>query len=124
MRDGTVVAEYLDPEEARLARHALAGAGVEAWLEGPDGEDELAGSSLGRIRLVVPAEAADEALDVLAELDEGAATARRPLWIPVVAAVVAAGLIWAAVPRFLWPWLLFGGFVTFLLWRAVAPRRP
>jgi hypothetical protein len=28
------------------------------------------------------------------------------------------------VPRFLWPWLLFGGLVAFLLWRAAGPRRP
>jgi hypothetical protein len=124
VRDGIVVAEFLDPEEATLARHSLADAGVEAWLEGPDAEDAFPGSSSGPIRLVVPAGAADDALDVLADLEDDSISARRPLWIPVVAALVVAGLIWAAVPRFLWPWLLFGGFVAFLLWRAVAPRRP
>ena len=49
---------------------------------------------------------------------------RRPLWIPVVAAIVVLGMIWAAVPTFLWPWIVFTAFVGFLLWRAIAPRRP
>jgi hypothetical protein len=42
----------------------------------------------------------------------------------VVAAVVLIGLIWASVPRFLWPWILLTVFIGFLVWRAVAPRRP
>jgi hypothetical protein len=124
VRDGTVVAEFLDPEEARLARHTLADAGVEAWLEGPDPEGVVPDPYTAPFRLVVPSEAADEALDLLADLHPGSQPARRPWWIPAVAAVVVAGLIWAAVPRFLWPWLLFGGLVAFLLWRAAAPRRP
>jgi hypothetical protein len=49
---------------------------------------------------------------------------RRPVWVPVVAALVVVGLVWAAVPRFLWPWILAVAFVGFLVWRAVAPRRP
>jgi hypothetical protein len=124
VRDGTVVAEFLDPEEARRARLSLADAGVEAWLEGPDPDGASPEPSFASIRLVVPSEAVDDALDLLADLDLGPLPARRPWWISAVAAVVVAGLIWAAVPRFLWPWLLFGGLVVFLLWRAAAPRRP
>jgi hypothetical protein len=114
-----VVAEYQSRGEATADREALQNAGLVAWLE------ELHDS--GPVLLVVPAEAADEARAVLEELQGGwgpASRGRRPLWIPVVAALVAAGLIWAAVPRFLWPWLLFGGLVALLLWRAAGPRRP
>jgi hypothetical protein len=42
----------------------------------------------------------------------------------VVAAVVVVGLVWAAVPRFLWPWILLTAFVGFLLWSVASPRRP
>jgi hypothetical protein len=49
---------------------------------------------------------------------------RRPVWITVVAAILVIGLVWAAVPRFLWPWVLAAAFVGFLLWRAAAPRSP
>jgi hypothetical protein len=49
--------------------------------------------------------------------------ARQPLWVPVVALLVVVGLIWAAVPGFLWPWILLIALVGFLLWRAAGPRR-
>jgi hypothetical protein len=114
-----VVAEYESRGEASADREALQNAGVAAWVE------ELHDS--GPVLLVVPAEAADEARAVLEELQGGwepAYRRGRPVWVPAVAALVAAGLIWAAVPRFLWPWLLFGGLVGFLLWRAAGPRRP
>jgi hypothetical protein len=123
VRDGAVVAEFLDPWEAHLARHSLADAGLDAWLEGPGPERRLLGESTGRIRLVVPVSVADEARELLAGVDEPVTGRGRPPWVPVVAAVVAIGLVWAAVPRFLWPWILLAGFVGFLLWRAAAPRR-
>ncbi|MGH2678594.1 MAG: hypothetical protein ACRDHB_09575, partial [Actinomycetota bacterium] len=66
----------------------------------------------------------DEARDLIAELDVTESPRRRPMWVSMVAALVVAGLVWAAVPRFLWPWLLFGGLIGFLLWRAAGPRRP
>jgi hypothetical protein len=108
-----VVAEFVHPGEARLARQSLAGAGIEAWLEGA-----------GPVRVVVAPEAAEEARDLIAELDFTESPRRRPMWVSLVAALVVAGLVWAAVPRFLWPWLLFGGLIGFLLWRAAGPRRP
>jgi hypothetical protein len=114
-----VVAEYESRGEASADRQALHDAGVAAWLE--EAQDS------GPVLLVVPAEAADQARAVLEEVQGEwgpASHSGRPLWISVVAALVAAGLIWAAVPRFLWPWLLFGGLVAFLLWRAAGPRRP
>ncbi|MDQ4004759.1 MAG: hypothetical protein M3135_00445 [Actinomycetota bacterium] len=49
---------------------------------------------------------------------------RRPWWMAVVAAIVLVGLVIAAVPSFLWPWIIFFGFIGFLVWRAVAPRSP
>jgi hypothetical protein len=124
MRDGTVVAEFLDPWEAHLARHSLSDAGLDAWLEGPGPERRLLGEGTGRIRLLVPYGAADEARELLAAHEEPASEIRRPMWITAVAAVVLVGLVWAAVPRFLWPWILLAGFVGFLLWRAAGPRRP
>jgi hypothetical protein len=119
-----VVAEFLDPWEAQLARHSLADAGVDAWLEGPGPERRLLGEGTGRIRLLVPFSAADEARELLAAQEEPASAGRRPMWITAVAAVVLVGLVWAAVPRFLWPWILLAGFVGFLLWRAAGSRRP
>jgi hypothetical protein len=124
VRDGTVVAEFLDPWEAQLARHSLADAGLDAWLEGPGPERRLLGEGTGRIRLLVPNGVADEARELLAAQEEPAAAGRRPIWITAVAAVVLIGLVWAAVPRFLWPWILLAGFVGLLLWRAAGPRRP
>ena len=119
MTPGVVLAEYESLGEARADREALEAAGVDAWLEGQAG--------IGLVRLVVRPDAEDEARALLEELQEGwvvPTSRRRPVWIPVVAALVAIGLIWAAVPQFLWPWILLAGFVGFLLWRAVAPRRP
>jgi Putative prokaryotic signal transducing protein len=121
-----VVAEFADPWEARLARHYLEDAGIEARLEvrGPD--PRLAGEGGRLVRLIVAAPDAEEAEDLLAEMDasrEGQTEARRPLWVPVVALLVVVGLIWTAVPSFLWPWVLLIALVGFLLWRAVGPRR-
>lgn len=125
MTRGTLVAEFTDPWEAQLARHSLADAGIEAWLEGAD--RGMPGEGSGRIRLLVPAEAAEEARDILAELAVDGSEdlpRRRPSWVSVVAALVVVGLVWAAVPGFLWPWLLLGALVGFLLWRAAGPRTP
>jgi hypothetical protein len=124
VREGIVVAEFVDPWEAQLARHSLADAGLEAWLEGPGMERMLPGQGTGRIRLVVDPDAAEEAREVLAGTDEPVPDRRYPPWVPVVAAVVLVGLVWAAVPRFLWPWILLAGLAGFLLWRAAGPRRP
>ena len=49
---------------------------------------------------------------------------RRPWWMAVVAAIVLIGLVIAAVPSFLWPWIILVAFIAFLLWRAVSPRSP
>jgi hypothetical protein len=64
----------------------------------------------------------DDPFDI--ETDDDDLDYRRPLWIPVAAAVVIVGMVAVAVPRFLWPWIVFFSFVGFLLWRAVSPRRP
>lgn len=122
-----VVAEFTDPWEARLARHYLADAGIEARLESTGPDRRLTGEGGGRLRLVVPSLAAEEARDLLEEMEEGRheeLRSRRPLWIPAVAALVIVGLVWAAVPGFLWPWILLAALVGFLLWRAAGPRTP
>jgi hypothetical protein len=124
------VAEFLDPTEASLAQSYLADAGIEARLEGP-GQDPLAeGPRL--VRLVVPEALAEEAESILSgsipipdDGENGEVMDRRPpLWVALVAAVVALALIAAAVPYSLWPWLLVIGLVSFLLWRTIGPRRP
>jgi hypothetical protein len=56
--------------------------------------------------------------------DEELEPYRRPWWVGAVAAIVLVGLVIGAVPSFLWPWIVFFGFIAFLIWRAVAPRRP
>jgi hypothetical protein len=122
------VAEFEDPWEARLARHYLADAGIEAWLEGPDRSP--GGREPGGVRLVVEADEAEQAralLDGMSAAHDDLPAGRRggrPLWIVLVAAVTLAALVVAAVPRILWPWLILFGFIGFLLWRAVGPRQP
>lgn len=121
-----VVAEFADRWEAELARHRLAEAGIEAWLEGGGHDRGLIGG--GRLRLLVWEPEAGEARAVLVEsAGEGEQEGRpsgRPLWVPVVAVLVVIGLVWAAVPSFLWPWILLVGLVGFLMWRAASPRTP
>jgi hypothetical protein len=118
-----VVAEFTDPWEARLARDWLADAGIDAWLEGAGPDRRPSGEGGGRLRLVVPEAAAEEArgllLDMPSERDHGPARSGRPVWVAVVAAVVLVGLVWAAVPRFLWPWILVVALGGLLLWQAV-----
>lgn len=130
MREGIAIYEFVDAWEARLARDALDDAGFDAWLEAD--EPEFEGDVARRFRLVVPVEDADAARSALTEpmlempeLDYDVdAPARRQWWVPVVAALVLVGMVVAAVPRFLWPWILLTAFVGFLVWRAVGPRRP
>ena len=125
-----VVAEFVDPWEARLARHYLEDAGIDARLEESGPDRRLAGEGGRLVRLIVPAPDAEEAEDLLAEMDarrgepQEPMEARRPLWVPAVALLVVVGLIWAAVPQFLWPWILLAALIGFLLWRAAGPRTP
>jgi hypothetical protein len=116
-----VVAEFTDAWEARMARDSLAHAGIEAWLRGA-----LPGERPGGLQLLVAPDVAEEARGMLEEMEasEAPLARRRPLWVPVVAALVVVGLVWAAVPGFLWPWIFLVLFVGFLLWRVAAPRRP
>jgi hypothetical protein len=118
-----VVAEFTDPWEAHLAQQGLADAGIEAWLEGTGPDRRLTGEGSGRLRLVVPGEVAEEArellLDMAGEAEDGVVHRRRPVWVAVVAGLVLVGLVWAAIPRFLWPWILVVGLAGLLLWHAV-----
>jgi Putative prokaryotic signal transducing protein len=118
-----VVAEFTDPWEAHLARDWLADAGIEAWLEGTGPDRRLTGEGGGRLRLVVPQDEAEEARGLLVDMAEDGEGAvhrhRRPIWMAVVAAVVLVGLVWAAVPQFLWPWILVVALAGLLLWHAV-----
>ena len=130
MREGIAIYEFQDAWEARLAKDALDDAGFDAWLESDPPAFE--GDVPRRFRLVVPVEDADEARSALTEpllelpdtdiYDD--APPRRQWWVPIVAALVLVGMVVAAVPRFLWPWILLTAFVGFLVWRAVGPRRP
>ncbi|MGH2738483.1 MAG: putative signal transducing protein [Actinomycetota bacterium] len=127
MNDEAVVAEFADPWEARLARHYLEDVGIEARLEDAGPDRRITGEVTGRLRLVVAGPDADEARDLLAEMEargQEELIARRPWWVPAVALLVVVGLIWTAVPRFLWPWILLIGLVGFLLGRAAGPRTP
>jgi len=122
-----VVAEFADSWEAQFARHYLEDAGIEARLEEAGPDRRFTGEGGRMVRLIVASSDADEAKDLLAEMEtEGwePLVARRPMWVPAVALLVVVGLIWAAVPRFLWPWILLIGFVGFLVWRAAGPRTP
>jgi hypothetical protein len=119
-----VIAEFADRWDAGLARHYLEEAGIEARLE--EAGSHLTGEG-SRLILIVPGPDADEAQDLLAEMatdQQEQLEARRPWWVPAVALLVVVGLIWAAVPRFLWPWILLIALVGFLLWRAAGPRTP
>jgi hypothetical protein len=119
-----VVAEFADRWDAGLARHYLEDAGIDARLE--EGGSHLTGEG-SRLILIVPGPDADEARDLLAEMDAGREEpldGRRPWWVPAVALMVVVGLVWAAVPRFLWPWILLIALVGFLVWRAAGPRTP
>ncbi|HEV3474164.1 MAG TPA: hypothetical protein VG602_02240 [Actinomycetota bacterium] len=124
-----IVAEFLDPTEASLARSYLLDAGIDARIEGP-GEDPLAEGHRW-VRLIVPEDFADEASSMLAagipgeDYEDGEVLDRRPpMWVVLVAGLVALALIATAIPYSLWPWLLVVGLVAFLLWRTVGPRRP
>jgi hypothetical protein len=118
-----VVAEFTDPWEAHLARHWLADAGIEAWLEGAGPDRRLTGEGSGRLRLVVPEDVAEEArgllLDMAGEREDQVLRSRRPVWVAVVAGLVLVGLVWAAIPRFLWPWILVVALAGLLLWHTV-----
>jgi hypothetical protein len=131
MREGLAIYEFHDHWDARLARDALDDAGFEAWLE--TDEPEFEGDVPRSYRLVVPVEDAEaarsaltEPLMELPEVDEEPASGRRPLWVPMVAALVLVSFVitYAVQYDFLWPWILLVAFVGFLLWRAVGPRRP
>lgn len=130
MREGVAIYEFHDEWEAKLARDALDDAGFDAWLE--EGGSAVVEEAPRRFRLVVPAEDADEAraalTEPLPELPDYEGDERphagRPLWIPVVAAIVLVGLVVGSVDSFMWPWILLASFVGFLLWRTIGPRRP
>ncbi len=132
MREGVAIHEFQDEWEARLARDALDDAGFEAWLE--ESGSAVVEEAPRRFRLVVPAEDADEARSVLTEPlpelpdyeDEPLQTGRRPMWVPIVAALVLISFVinYAVQYNFLWPWILLVAFVGFVVWRMVGPRRP
>jgi hypothetical protein len=132
MREGVAIYEFIDPWEARLARDALDDAGFEAWLEETTSAAVEGGQR--RFRLIVPAEDADEArsalTEPLAELPEydedDVRETRRPLWVPMVAALVLISFVitYAVQYDFLWPWILLVAFVAFILWRTLGSRRP
>lgn len=129
MRERVAIYEFHDAWEARLARDALDDAGFEAWVEE---EGSLEGGPR-RYRLLVPAEDADEARSALTEplieipeFEVEPPIRRRPVWVPVVAALVLVSFVitYAVQYDFLWPWILLIAFVSFLVWRAVGARRP
>lgn len=132
MRETVSIYEFVDEWEAKLARDALDDAGFEAWLE--ETGSAAAEGAPRRFRLIVPAEDADEArsalTEPLAELPEYEADddldTRRPLWVPIVAALVLVSFVitYAVQYDFLWPWILLTAFIGFVLWRTIGPRRP
>jgi hypothetical protein len=132
VRETVSIYEFVDEWEAKLARDALDDAGFQAWLEEVTSSAVEGGQR--RFRLIVPAEDADEArsalTEPLAELPEyepdDALDTRRPLWIPLVAALVLVAFVlnYAVQYNFLWPWILLTAFVGLILWRTIGPRRP
>jgi hypothetical protein len=131
MREGMAIYEFTQREDAKLARDALDDAGFDAWVEAD--EPEFEGDVPRRFRLVVPAEDAEAARSALTEpllelpeVDVEHIPSRRPMWIPVVAALVLISFVitYAVQYDFLWPWILLIAFVGFLVWRAVGSRHP
>jgi hypothetical protein len=124
-----VVATYRQEWEAHLAREALAEAGIPAWVESAIDVAGVSGTS--KTRVLVPQDRTADAVLVLAELTEPPENGDpvpsdrgRPLWIGAVAGLLAAALLVTSVPQVVWVPLLLAGFVGFLLWRAMGPRRP
>ena len=121
--DATEVARFSDLWEAELARHLLADAGIDSWVESSALDFRVSGERARTVRLVVAGDRLDEARDVLTgDRDpDPPATPRRPSWVVAVAGLLVAGLIVGAVPGFLWPWLLLGGLAGLLLWATARP---
>ncbi|MGH2662633.1 MAG: DUF2007 domain-containing protein [Actinomycetota bacterium] len=118
------VARFSDLWEAELARHVLADAGIESWVESSSLDFRVSGERHRPVRLVVAGDQLDEARDILTGDQEDVdppASRRRPVWVIAVAFVLAVGLIAGAVPRVLWPWLLLAGLVGLLLWATARP---
>ncbi len=125
-----VVARFPGAWEAELAMRYLEDEGIPAWLDVPTVEDPARRQG---IRVLVPADRADEARAVLAEVEEAppedeepapSRGFRRPVWVVAVAALVAGAMIVAAVPRSLWVPLLVIALFALIFWRAIGPRTP
>jgi hypothetical protein len=127
VREGVAIATYLRPWEAELARQSLDQAGIPAWVHGPGVDDPY---RTGPVRLMVPAEWAEDAHLVLADTvpadddDDLERAHRRPVWVVVVAAIVAVGLLIPAVPAFLWVPILALALFGLVLWQLVRPAPP
>ncbi|MGH2724713.1 MAG: hypothetical protein ACRDI0_10725 [Actinomycetota bacterium] len=128
MTENVVVATFLRPWDAEVARQSLEQAGIPAWVEGSGLDDPYRG---GPVSLMVPVEWAEDAHLALAEPVEDdeeetlrPARRRRPLWVAVVATLVVAGLAIPSVPRFLWVPILLVTFIGLLLWQLVRPAPP
>jgi hypothetical protein len=126
MREGVAIATYLRPWEAEMARQSLDQAGIPAWVQGAGVDDPY---RTGPVRLMVPTEWAEDAHLVLADTvpaddDDLERARRRPVWVVVVAALVAAGLLIPAVPAFLWVPILALSLFGLVLWQLVRPAPP